>query len=123
MKQETSQQDYIIRPARRDDEMHIPNEERIWTTWNHYSISARVQEEGRTNNSKKGMKKKWTGWKLKTEDETVEFKKRWKRTKVRKTILILFEGTWRLLPARWFATRKRKEEKLHYEYTRECQTT
>ena len=91
--------------------MHIPNEERIWATWNHYSISARMQEEGRTNNFKKGMKKKWTGWKLKTEDKTVEFKKRWKRTKVRKTILILVKRTWRLLSTRWFVTRKRKEKK------------
>ena len=53
MKKETSQQDYIIGPARRGDEIYIHNEERIWATWNHYSISARRQEEGRTNNFKK----------------------------------------------------------------------
>ena len=58
MKQETAQQDYIIGPARRDDEMHIHNEERIWATWNHCYIFARTQEEGRTKKFKKGMKKK-----------------------------------------------------------------
>ena len=65
MKKETSQQDYIIGPARKDDEMYIHNEERMWATWNHCSISSRIQEEGRTKKFKKGMKKKWTGWKLK----------------------------------------------------------
>ena len=53
MKKETSQQDYIIGPMRRDDEMNIHNEERMWATWNHCSISSRIQEEGRTNNFKK----------------------------------------------------------------------
>ena len=58
MKKETSQQDYIIGPARRDDEMYIHNEERMWATWNHCSISSRIQKEGRTKKFKKGMKKK-----------------------------------------------------------------
>ena len=54
MKKETAQQDYIIGPARRDDEMHIHNEERMWATWNHCSISATTQEEGRTKKFEKG---------------------------------------------------------------------
>ena len=43
MKKETSQQDYIVGRARRDDEMHIHNEVRVWATWNHGYISARIQ--------------------------------------------------------------------------------
>ena len=43
-KEETSQLDYISGPMRRDDEIYIHNEERIWETWDHYTTYAKIQE-------------------------------------------------------------------------------
>ena len=73
-KEETSQLDYIFGPMRRDDEIYILNDERTWTTWNHYAIHARIQEEEQTNNfTMEKRQKKWTGWKPKTDEQTMEF--------------------------------------------------
>ena len=52
--EETSQLDYIIGPRRRDDEVFFHNDERTWATWDHYSINARMQDEGQTTNFPKG---------------------------------------------------------------------
>ena len=101
MKKETSQQDYIIGLARRDDEMHIHNEERMWATWNHYHIFARRQEEGGRTNKKF----------QKGNEEEVD----WMDDIVRRDVATA--------AGRWFATQKRKEKKLHNEHTRECQRT
>ena len=57
--------------------------------------------------------KKWTGWKPKSDEQTVEFKKIvTERTKVMKTILLPFRGTSRLLPGRWLITRKQRKIKM-----------
>ena len=75
-KEETSQLDYIIGSMRRDDEENIHNDERTWATWDHYTIYARIQEEEQTNNYTKGKrKKKWTAWKPKTDEQTMQFRK------------------------------------------------
>ena len=125
MKQETAQQDYIIGLARRDDEMHIHNEERIWATWNHYSISARIQEEGRTNNFKKGMKKKsGLDGKLKTEGETVAFKKRVEKNEGTEDDLDIIRRNMATAAGKVVRHTKAEREKItHNEHTRECQTT
>ena len=53
------------------------NDEMTWATWDHYSISARIKEEERTKELAKGKrKKKWTGWKPKTDEQTLEFRKK-----------------------------------------------
>ena len=44
-KYEISQLDYIIGPMRRNDEIYIHNEGRLWATLDHFPIFARVQEE------------------------------------------------------------------------------
>ena len=54
---------------------NIHNDERTWATWDHDSLYARIQEEGQTNNFKKEERKKWAGWKPKTDEQTMEFKK------------------------------------------------
>ena len=41
-KEELSQLDYIIGPMRRNDEVYIHNAGRLWTTWDHYPIFARI---------------------------------------------------------------------------------
>ena len=37
---------------------------------------ARLQDEQQTINFLKGKRKKWTGWKPKTEEQTIEFRKK-----------------------------------------------
>ena len=44
-KEEISQLNYIIGPMRRNDEIYIHNAGRLWATWDHYPIVARIQEE------------------------------------------------------------------------------
>ena len=41
-KEELWQLDYIIGPMRRNDEIYIHNERRLWATWNHHPIFARI---------------------------------------------------------------------------------
>ena len=74
-KEDISQLNHIIGPMRRDDEIYMHNEGRLWSTWDHYPIYAGIQEDGHTKKNQKGRKKKWTGWKAKTEDQKLEFKK------------------------------------------------
>ena len=73
-KEETSQLDYIIGPMRRNDE-DIHNDGRLWATWDHYPVYARIQEAGRSKILQKG-KKKWIGWTPKAEMQAVEFRKK-----------------------------------------------
>ena len=40
-----SQLNCIIGPMRRNDEIHIHTARRLWATWDHYPIFARIQEE------------------------------------------------------------------------------
>ena len=47
-KEENSQLDYIIRRMRRNDEVYIHNERRLWANWDHYLIVARKREEAHT---------------------------------------------------------------------------
>ena len=53
---------------------YIHNDERTWATWDHYSFFARIQEERQTYDFTKGEKKKWTEWKPKTDEQTMEFR-------------------------------------------------
>ena len=62
---------------RRNDEVYIHNDVRAWATWDHCSIYARIQEEEQAKNIAKGKRKKtWTGWKPKTDEQTLEFRKK-----------------------------------------------
>ena len=62
---------------RRDDEVYMCNDVGTWETWDHYSIFARIQEEEQTDSFRKGKrKKKWTGWKPKTDEQQIEFRKK-----------------------------------------------
>ena len=65
--EETSQLDYIIRSMTRNHEVFVHREGRLWATWDHYPIYARIQEAGYSKHLEKGDKKKWTGWTPKTE--------------------------------------------------------
>ena len=56
--------------------MYISNDVRTWTTWDRYSIYARIQDEEQTGSfPKKKKKKKWTGRKPKTDEQKTEFRK------------------------------------------------
>ena len=73
-KEEISQLDYIIGPMRRNDEICIHNAGRLWATWDHCPIFARIEEEPDTKVFQK-RNNKWTGWKPTTEDQSLNFKK------------------------------------------------
>ena len=73
--EEISQLDYIIGPMRREDEVYNHSEGRLWATWDHCPIVARIQEEAHTKKSQKGNRK-WTGWKPITEEQSLKFKKK-----------------------------------------------
>ena len=67
-----SQLDYIH--VGRDDEVYINNEER---RGQHGTSPFYKDTGGRANNNfTKGEEKKWTGWKPKSDEQTMEFKKR-----------------------------------------------
>ena len=72
-KEETSQLDYIIGPMRRDDEIYIHNESRLWATLDHYPIFARIEEEVHTKKFQR-RNKKWTGWTPITEEPEIHQK-------------------------------------------------
>ena len=72
-----SKRNGLYAQIRRKDEVYIHNDVRTWAMWDHYPICARIQDEEQTKNSAKGKrKKKWTGWKPKTDEQTIEFRKR-----------------------------------------------
>ena len=79
-KEEISQLDYIIGPMRRNDEIYIHIAGRLWATWDHYPIFARIQEEAHARVFQT-RNKKWTGWKPTTEDQSLKFKKEVMRKK------------------------------------------
>ena len=50
---------------------------RTWATWDHYPICARRRDEEQLKNFPNGKrKKKWTEWKPKTDEQTIEFRKK-----------------------------------------------
>ena len=55
--EEISQLDYIIGPMRRNDEIYIHNEGRLWATSAHCPIFARIQEKRHTLKSFKKKEK------------------------------------------------------------------
>ena len=63
--------DYVIGPMRKNDEVYIHNAGRLWATWDHYPIFARIEEEPHVKVFQK--RKKWTGWKPKTEEQSILF--------------------------------------------------
>ena len=71
--EDISQLDHIIGPMRGNDEIYIHEEGRLWATWDHYPIFARIQEEAPQLFCKK--KKKVDKWKPKTEEQSLKFKK------------------------------------------------
>ena len=75
-KKHTSQLDYIIGLMRRNDEVYIHNEGRLWATWDHCLIYARIQEDVHSKFSIKKRGKMWSGWTPKTEEQSVEFNNR-----------------------------------------------
>ena len=74
-KDDTSQLDYNIGPMRRHDEVYIHNGVRTWATWDHLPTCARIHDEKQTNFPKGKRKKKWTGWKPNTDEQTIELRK------------------------------------------------
>ena len=73
----TSQLDYIMGPRRRDDDVFFSNDVRLWDTWDHYQKNVRIQEGEETEHfPKRKRKKKWTGWRPKTDEQKIEFKKK-----------------------------------------------
>ena len=48
-KDKNSKLDHIIGPMKRNNEIYIDNEGRLWATWDHYQIFARMQEDAHTN--------------------------------------------------------------------------
>ena len=71
---ELSQLDYIIGPMRRNDEVYVHNAGRLWATWDHYPIFARIEEEPHVKVFQK-RNKKWTCWKPTTEEQLLLFKR------------------------------------------------
>ena len=68
--------DYIIGPRRRDDDAYIHNDVKLWDAWDHYPIYARIQEGKSTEHlAERKRTKKWTGWRPRTDEEQIEFKK------------------------------------------------
>ena len=67
--EKVSQLDFFcIGPNDRHDECFIYNEGKLWDTWDHYHIYARIQE-GRDAEQFLGRKKRhWCGWAPKTVD-------------------------------------------------------
>ena len=73
-KEQLSQLDYIIWPMGRNDEVYIHNARKLWATWDHYPIFARIEEEPQVNVFQK-RNKKWAGWKPTTEEQLLLFKR------------------------------------------------
>ena len=55
-KEEFSQLDYIIGPVKRNDEIYIHNERRLWAIWDHHPIFVRIHEEPHITLSGKNQK-------------------------------------------------------------------
>ena len=112
--EETSQLDNIIGPRTRDDEVYMCNDVRAWATCNHYSFYARIQEEEQTESFPKGKRKrkKWTGWKPKTDEQKHEFRKNvMEIAMTRLTKISLNRKLLKLPLVKWRITRKRKAKK------------
>ena len=112
-KEETSQLDNIIGPMRRNDEIYIRNDVRTWASWDHYTMKTRIQNEAQSKSFSNGnRKKKWTGWKPRTDEQTVEFRKMVmeKNEIILKMTLLQYRRPLRLPPVRWRITRKQKEK-------------
>ena len=75
-KEETSQLDYFIEQMRRDDEVHSHNDVRMWATWDHSPILC--EDTGRRADEQicERKEKKWTGWKPKTDEQTMIFRRK-----------------------------------------------
>ena len=56
--EETSQLDNIVGTGRRDDDVYICNDVRLWDMWDHYPIFARIQEEEQTESFPKGKRRR-----------------------------------------------------------------
>ena len=75
-KKETSKLDYIVGPMRRKDEVYIRNDVRTCATWDHYPISLPgYRMRNKQQNFPEGKRKKWTGCKPKTDEQTIEFRR------------------------------------------------
>ena len=74
-KEEISQLDHIIRPKRRNDEIYIHNERRLWATWHHYLHFRENRRRTTCQCLFQKRYKKWTGWKPTTEEQLIRFKK------------------------------------------------
>ena len=111
-KEVLSQLDCIIGPMRRNDEIYIHNAGRLWATWDHYPIFARIHEERHVKAFQK-RHKKWTGWKPTTEEQLFFKKGGDEKTKaIRKKISRLCRRTSRTRPRKCNTERKhRRKEK------------
>ena len=69
------QLDYIIGPEKRSDDIFICNDNKAWTTWDHYHIHARICEDSLDVPLRKRWKNNWCGWKPRTEEEKKKYMK------------------------------------------------
>ena len=65
--------DYIIGPRWKSDDPCIHNDVKIWNSWDLYAM---IQEDEIAKYvPARKRKKKWTGWRPKTDEQTIEFQK------------------------------------------------
>ena len=71
-----AQLDYIIGRKGKSHEAYIYNDVKIWDGWDHYPTYATIQEDEIAKNfPARRRRKKWTGWRPKTDERTIEFQK------------------------------------------------
>ena len=63
-------------PKHRHDDCFICNEGKLWDTWDHYPMYARIQEGRDAEQFLGNRKKKWRGWAPKTVEQKIEFMKK-----------------------------------------------
>ena len=62
MQEWKSQVDYINGPRGRNDDAYIYNGVKLWDSWDHCLVYARIQEGESARNFPEKKRKKWTGW-------------------------------------------------------------
>ena len=103
-KEELSQLDCIIGPMRRNDEVSIHNAGRLWATWDHYPIFARIEEEPHVNVFQKWIRKKVDGLEADNRRALITFEKGSHEKRER-------HGRRSLGPRKYYTVRMRRRKK------------
>ena len=69
MQELKAQLDYIIGPRWKSDDACIHNDVKIWDSWDHCPIYAMIQEDEIAKYFPARKRKKWTGWRPKTDEQ------------------------------------------------------